>query len=68
MIEPFRDPTLSWTARVDDLLGRLTLREKVGPLTQRMLGWDAYARTAPGFATTDALYTVVVGWGGLGAL
>jgi hypothetical protein len=29
MIEPFRDPAQPLAARVEDLLGRLTLREKV---------------------------------------
>lgn len=26
---PFRDPTLSWEERLDDLMGRLTLEEMV---------------------------------------
>jgi beta-glucosidase len=68
MIEPFRDPGQPLAARVDDLLGRLTLREKVGQLNQRLLGWDAYARTSTGFVTTEALDAEVERWGGLGAL
>ena len=37
----FRNPTQPVATRVDDLLRRLTLREKVGQLNQRMLGWDS---------------------------
>jgi hypothetical protein len=32
MIEPFRDPARPLAARVEDLLGQLTQREKVGQL------------------------------------
>ena len=31
----FRDPSLSWRERADDLLGRLTAREKIAMLHQR---------------------------------
>ena len=68
MIEPFRDPAQPLAARVEDLLGRLTLREKVGQLNQRLLGWHAYARTPGGFVTTSTLDDEVERWGGLGAL
>jgi len=65
----YRDPTASVDARVCDLLGRMTLREKVGQLNQRMYGWDAYRRTpGGGFELADALYAETDRFEGLGAL
>ena len=32
--EPYRDPTLPVATRVSDLLGRMTLDEKIGQMTQ----------------------------------
>ena len=42
---PFQDPSLSWTARVDDLVGRLTVDE----ITQQMArgGRTTYAPAIP---------------------
>ncbi|NUT28580.1 MAG: beta-glucosidase [Streptomyces sp.] len=64
-----RDPTAPTDARVRDLLSRMTLREKVGQLNQRMYGWNAYCRTPEGdFELTDALYAETDRFEGLGAL
>ncbi|WP_316781058.1 glycoside hydrolase family 3 N-terminal domain-containing protein [Streptomyces sasae] len=65
----YRDPTAPVDARVRDLLSRMTLREKVGQVNQRMYGWDAYLRTpGGGFELTDALYAETERFEGLGAL
>ncbi|MFF0011810.1 glycoside hydrolase family 3 N-terminal domain-containing protein [Streptomyces sp. NPDC005374] len=65
----YRDPTAPVDARVHDLLARMTLREKVGQLNQRMYGWDAYRRTpGGGFELTDALRAETDRFEGLGAL
>ncbi|KQW12479.1 glycoside hydrolase family 3 N-terminal domain-containing protein [Streptomyces sp. Root369] len=65
----YRDPTAPIDARVRDLLSRMTLREKVGQLNQRMYGWDAYRRTSDGgFELTEALYAETDRFEGLGAL
>lgn len=65
----YRDPGAPVDARVRDLLSRMTLREKVGQLNQRMYGWDAYRRTPDGgFELTDALYAETDRFEGLGAL
>ncbi|MFE6618874.1 glycoside hydrolase family 3 N-terminal domain-containing protein [Streptomyces sp. NPDC057740] len=65
----YRDPTAPVDTRVHDLLSRMTLREKVGQLNQRMYGWDAYRRTPDGrFELTDALYAETDRFEGLGAL
>lgn len=43
--EKFRDSTLSPAERAADLLSRLTLREKVGQVNQRLYGFNSYTRT-----------------------
>ncbi|MEU4231614.1 glycoside hydrolase family 3 N-terminal domain-containing protein [Nonomuraea sp. NPDC026600] len=54
---------------VELLLSELSLREKVGQLNQRLLGWQAVER-APGggFRLTDLARAELDRWGGLGAL
>ncbi|MEU9167414.1 glycoside hydrolase family 3 N-terminal domain-containing protein [Streptomyces sp. NPDC048420] len=65
----YRDPTAPTDARVQDLLSRMTLREKVGQLNQRMYGWDAYRRTPDGdFELTEVLHAETDRFEGLGAL
>ncbi|MGX9884453.1 glycoside hydrolase family 3 N-terminal domain-containing protein [Streptomyces sp. NPDC002276] len=64
----YRDPNAPVDNRVSDLLARMTLREKVGQLNQRMYGWDAYRRTPEGFHLTDALRAETARFAGLGAL
>ncbi|WP_149828373.1 glycoside hydrolase family 3 N-terminal domain-containing protein [Streptomyces tailanensis] len=65
----YRTPTAPLPTRVADLLSRMTLREKVGQLNQRMYGWDAYRRTPDGgFELTEALYAETERFAGLGAL
>ncbi|MCI3271666.1 glycoside hydrolase family 3 N-terminal domain-containing protein [Streptomyces cylindrosporus] len=65
----YRDPTAPLATRVADLLSRMTLREKVGQLNQRMYGWDAYRRTPDGgYELTDALRAETDRFEGLGAL
>ena len=43
--EKFRDSTLSPVERAADLLSRLTLREKVGQVNQRLYGFNSYTST-----------------------
>ncbi|GAA4041861.1 glycoside hydrolase family 3 N-terminal domain-containing protein [Streptomyces shaanxiensis] len=65
----YLDPAAPVDARVRDLLSRMTLRERVGQLNQRMYGWNAYRRTPDGgFELTDALYAETERFEGLGAL
>ncbi|MER7562278.1 glycoside hydrolase family 3 N-terminal domain-containing protein [Streptomyces sp. NPDC048523] len=65
----YRDPAAPLEARVQDLLSRMTLREKAGQLNQRMYGWDAYRRTPDGgFELTEALHAETDRFEGLGAL
>ncbi|MGW3950476.1 glycoside hydrolase family 3 N-terminal domain-containing protein [Streptomyces sp. NPDC004752] len=68
MTAPFRDPTLEPQVRVDDLLSRMTLREKIGQLNQRLLGWNVWTRDGGGFSTTHVLDAETAHWGGIGAI
>ncbi|SNT56118.1 beta-glucosidase [Asanoa hainanensis] len=68
MVEPYQDTALPLPARADDLLRRMTLREKVGQLNQRLLGWQAWSAGSSGYELTPALDEEVARWGGLGAL
>lgn len=53
---------------VEDLLGAMTTRQKVGQLNQRLLGWNALRRTTGGFAPTDEALAEIERWRGMGAL
>lgn len=66
--ETFRDPAAPLSARVEDLLGRLTLRERVGQLNQHLLGWEGWRREGTTIRTTPALEAEIERWGGIGAL
>ncbi|WP_430594307.1 glycoside hydrolase family 3 protein [Isoptericola sp. QY 916] len=55
--------------RAAEVMAGMSLRERVGQLNQRLLGWQAVERTAHGsWRTTDLLREEVDRWGGLGAL
>ncbi len=43
-MEKYKDQSLSFEDRVDDLLSRMTLKEKIGQLNQKMRGWKAYEK------------------------
>src|SRR5690625_4246739 len=46
----------------------MTMRQKVGQLNQRLLGWDALRRTPGGFAVTDEALAEIEHWQGMGGL
>ena len=66
--EKFRDSTLSPVERAADLLSRLTLREKVGQVNQRLYGFRSYVRTGDAVELAEDFKREVERWGGLGAL
>lgn len=67
-MEKYKQSAAPVEERVEDLLARMTLREKVGQLNQRMYGWDAYVREGDEIALTDAFKEEVARVGGMGAL
>ncbi|MDQ6417835.1 glycoside hydrolase family 3 N-terminal domain-containing protein [Paenibacillus sp. LHD-117] len=68
-MEKYKQTGLPIEERVADLMTRMTLREKVGQLNQRMYGWDAYEKQDSGaYALTDAFKEEVAAFGGMGAL
>ena len=49
----FEDKTQPPRKRAEDLLARLTLREKVGQLTQRLYGFACYERRGEEILLTE---------------
>lgn len=67
-MEKYKNKSLSIGQRVEDLLSRMTLKEKVGQLNQKMYGWNAYRKTKNGFELTEAFKEEVAFGDGVGAL
>lgn len=64
----YQDKNAPVKARVDDLLARMTLKEKVGQLNQRLYGWQAFERNGDDFALTAIFKDEVARFGGIGAV
>ena len=64
----YQDSTLAPEVRAADLLRRMTLREKVGQLTQRLYGFACYRRVGDQIELTEEFQAEVARYGGLGAL
>ena len=65
---PYQNPDLSVEERVNDLLSRMTLREKVGQLTQRLYGFTSFVRSGDEIQFTDEFKDEVEYYSGLGTL
>ena len=50
---PYQNPQLSVEERVADLLSRMSLREKIGQLTQRLYGFTSFVRQGDEVVFTD---------------
>ncbi len=67
-MERYKDSSLTPETRARDLLGRMTLREKVGQLTQRLYGFACYRRVGDQIELTAEFQEEVARYGGLGTL
>ena len=67
-MEAYRNPALPPEQRAEDLLPRMTLREKIGQLTQRLYGFAVYERSGSEITFTREFEEEVARYGGLGAL
>ncbi len=67
-MEPYKNPQLSPEARAEDLISRMTLREKVGQLTQKLYGFGIYTREGENITFTSDFYKEVERYSGLGTL
>src|SRR5699024_2114074 len=68
VMEKYKDRHIPIKERIADLLGRMSLREKVGQLNQKMYGWDAYHKTKDGYVLTSEFKDHVAEFDGMGAL
>ncbi|KAF1297517.1 beta-glucosidase [Enterococcus sp. JM4C] len=65
---PYQNPELSIRQRVEDLISRMSLQEKVGQVNQHLYGWECYKKADDGITLTEN-FTEHVAWGGgIGAL
>lgn len=67
-MDKYKDTKLSARERAEDLVGRLTIREKAGQLNQRLYGFDCYIRNGSNVELTVEFKEEVKHWGGLGVL
>ena len=65
---PYQNPALSVEERVHDLLGRMTLREKIGQLTQRLYGFTSFTREGENIRFSQEFENEVEYYSGLGTL
>ena len=65
---PYQNPALSVEERVHDLLGRMTLREKIGQLTQRLYGFTSFTREGDNIRFSEEFEKEVEYYSGLGTL
>ena len=67
-MEAYKNPQLSPEERAEDLISRMTLREKIGQLTQRLYGFGIYSRQGDEITFSDEFYQEVERYSGLGTL
>lgn len=61
-MEKYQNAALSPRERAEDLLGKMTRKEKVGQLNQRLYGFRIYERDGEKITLTDEFYEEVEKW------
>ncbi|MDE7260639.1 MAG: glycoside hydrolase family 3 C-terminal domain-containing protein [Oscillospiraceae bacterium] len=67
-MERYQSNRYAFMERASDLLSRMTLREKIGQLTQRLYGFAVYERHGEEIVLTEEFRQEVERFGGIGAL
>ena len=67
-MENYKNPALSPEERASDLLSRMTLREKIGQLTQRLYGFGIYRREGDEIRFDDEFRAEVERYSGIGTI
>ena len=67
-MDAYKNPSLSPEIRADDLLRRMTLREKIGQLTQGLYGFNIYRREGDEILFNDDFRTEVERYSGIGTV
>ena len=67
-MEQFKNASLSPEVRAADLLSRMTLREKIGQLTQRLYGFGIYRREGDEIIFDDEFRSEVERYAGIGTI
>ncbi|TLG71740.1 glycoside hydrolase family 3 N-terminal domain-containing protein [Culicoidibacter larvae] len=67
-MELYKQKEAPISARVEDLLSRMTLDEKVGQINQRLYGWKSYQKVDDDYELTDYFKDEVARFGGIGCL
>lgn len=66
---PYQNSELTIRQRVEDLIGRMNLEEKIGQVNQHLYGWECYKKEEDGSISLNEKFKEHVKWGGgLGAL
>jgi beta-glucosidase len=65
-LKPYQNSQLPPSRRAEDLLSRMTLREKVGQLNQRLYGFAVYERHGDEISLTKEFRDEVQRYGGMG--
>ncbi len=67
-MENYKNPALAPEVRAEDLIARMTLREKIGQLTQRLYGFGIYRREGDEIIFDDEFKTEVARYSGIGTV
>ena len=67
-MDVYQNQNLSPESRAEDLISRMTLREKIGQLTQRLYGFDIYRREGDEVIFDDEFKAEVERYSGIGTI